>query len=77
MLPALPLALSSFRLLLFKEPSIVGLLAGRMSLPCTDDSVVVAVAAVEGLLIAPLYMLRYVVPVEVVSIAWSNGEWGQ
>lgn len=72
MLPVLPLALSSFKLLLFSELSIVGLQAGRAPSLCVDDIVVVAVTGVDGLLMAPLYMLRNdeaTAEVDVVSMA--------
>lgn len=80
LLLALPLALSSFRLLLLSELSMVGLQAGRVVsaaiLLCpADDSVVVDVTGVEGLLMAPLYMLRNdeaTAEVDVVSIVWSK-----
>lgn len=72
LLPALPLALSSFKLLLFSELSIVGLHAGRVPSLCTEGIVVVAVTGVNGLLMAPLYMPRNdeaTADVDVVSIA--------
>lgn len=78
LLPALPLALSNFKLLLFSRAcSIVGLAEGRVvsaaALLCPAlDKVVVVAAGVGGLLMAPEYKLRNdeaTAEVDVVSIA--------